>query len=109
MSGLRSVFIFSILVLFSCKKQEAGSMLEEDVFVEVLHDLHIAEAALQGLDPTTKDSLGNLYYDQTFTIHNITEEEFESSMLQLREDPILIDRIYEKVLDELSERSNQYK
>lgn len=98
-------WILLTLVLFSCcTPEQVESPLEEEVLANVIADIHIAEAALQSVSAYFKDSMSTVYYDQIFTIHNVTEEDFLLAMELMREDPKKLVDVYAKVTDILSEQ-----
>jgi hypothetical protein len=87
--------------LAACKPRPARLPLKEDKLVQVLADVHVAEAALQGLLGRTKDSMANVYYDQICIIHGVDRLLFDSAMQILQEDPERMERIYAEVMKEM--------
>lgn len=108
---MRLIILVWILLLLSvsCRKRDKDLRIEEDKLVKVLVDIHVAEAAAQSLMGDTKDSMMFVYYRQVFHIHGIQQADFDSTMIILREDPVRLERIYAKVMDELNEKSAQLK
>lgn len=96
------VLFCGILCFFSCNDR-SSLLIQEDIMVDVIRDIHIAEAAMQNLIDITKDSIGEIYYDQVFEIHQVNKADFDSSMSILRKDPERLGIIYEQVLEELQE------
>ncbi len=89
-----------ILFTFNCS-QERDLPIEEDKLVKVIRDIHIAESAMQNLIDLTKDSVGEIYYDQVFRIHQVSREDFDTSMAILRRDPEKMGLIYDRVLEDM--------
>lgn len=96
------VFLIGVFGFLSCNDQ-TPLLLEEEKMVDVIKDIHIAEAAMQNLVDLTKDSIGEIYYQQVFEIHQVDKADFDSSMSILRKDPERLGFIYDKVLVELEE------
>ncbi len=94
------VFFLTLLFVFSCE-EKAPLPLKEEELITVLRDIHIAEAAMQNLIGITKDSVGEIYYEQTLNLHNIKKADFDSSMVILRRDPDRLGLIYDKIIEEL--------
>ena len=69
--------------------------------VDILVDVYVAEAALQLVFETEKDSVANLYYDQIFTIHEVDRSQFYENVSILRDYPSLTKRVYGKVVEQL--------
>lgn len=97
----------ALLLLLSCNKEEPALPIPEDELVSVLVDVHLAEAALQDAYGAKKDSLAELYYNQIYRLHDIEEEAFNKAIKQLRNEPERVERLYERVLEELSIREAQ--
>ena len=85
----------------SCGPEPTPIPMDEDKLVEVLIDVHVAEAAVQMLRGATKDSVINAYYDQIFEIHGLSREDFETTMEILRTDPKRMEGLYSKIMNEM--------
>ncbi len=95
---------FVALLFVSSCREKVQTSLPQDQLIDILVDVHIAEAALQGLRQETRDSLAQLYYGQIYAIHQIEHSQLEQDMRLLREHPKLAMNIYEKVLSGLSKK-----
>ena len=78
--------------------------MEEEKLVNLLVDLHVAEAAANNLHGTLKDSVINVYYNQVFTIHDIDSVKFDQVYNQLEAQPELHLYVYELVINEIGRR-----
>ena len=98
-------FIFALLIcsLAACKNEAPSLSVPDSKMVQILVDVHIAEAAMQNLSIPTKDSLTELYYSQIFEIHNITPEQFQKDMDFIKHDPLTLERLYDRVMEVLGE------
>ena len=85
----------------SCGPKPTPITMDEDKLVEVLIDVHVAEAAVQMLRGATKDSVINAYYDQIFETHGLSREDFETTMEILRTDPKRMEALYSKIMNEM--------
>ena len=65
--------------------------------VLLLSDIQIAEAAMSGISWENKDSLTGVYYQQVFDIHGVRQEEFARTMDLIRQDPEVLERVYNGV------------
>lgn len=72
--------------------------------VNILVDVHLAEAALLGFSEIQKDSLSQIYYNQIYEIHAISEESFKTEMDYLKHHPEYLEKIYKLVLEEIDKR-----
>lgn len=105
-SGNLFYTIVLIVILFwtGCKEANVALPLSEAELVAVLTDAHIAEAAMQALPNAKKDSMSNIYYDQIFKIHGIEEKDFRTSLELISQQPLKMEEIYSKVLEELDRK-----
>jgi len=102
------VLAFLLIPLNSCKEEESFH-LDESKMIQILVDIHIAEAAIQNMTSTIKDSLGTLYYGQIYQIHEVEEAFFLEDFERMRSNPEDTRRIYEKVLEEISKMEAKIK
>jgi len=101
MKCTRWTLVFALSILFSCHAGQKRLPVPEKKLIEVLTDAHYAEAALQEVYGNQKDSLKRVYYQEIFQLHQVTEEQLTKSMDILRKDPIRLDKIYQKILENL--------
>jgi hypothetical protein len=100
---MRYCLTFIILFfLMACTEEGPDLPIPEDKLVKVLVDVHLAEAALQGLGGLVRDSTANVYYDQIAQRHDIERADLDSTIISIRKDPKAITKIYTKVLEELT-------
>jgi len=98
------ILLMSLLVLFfGCSQKKQEGSLSEDELVDVLLDAHTAEAALSYLYGEKKDTFAENYYEEIYTIHDISEEEFRKAIRDLRSDNEAMIRVYTRILAQLDE------
>ena len=86
--------------------------IDDELLIEVLSDVHIIEGALQNRRLSEKDSFANIYYNQIYEKHEISEQDFVTSLQILEKDPKKLESIYKIVLerlDSLEEKSYKSK
>lgn len=105
---MRNIFLIMMVVigLGACTSQEEEPPIAEDKLAKVLVDVHFAEAAMQDVPASVRDSMGQVYYQQIYTIHNITEQELNRSLRIIKDDPGKLEAVYEKVEAELEQQTN---
>jgi len=104
---LNFTLIIGVLTALGCQQDEVNYVLEEEMMIKILVDMHIAEAAaLQG-DVSQRDSLRTIYYDQIFEIHEISKKTYEEDMELLKRDAKRLTNTYDKVIEQLKERKAQ--
>ncbi|NBC08102.1 MAG: DUF4296 domain-containing protein [Bacteroidetes bacterium] len=92
------IFLLATLIM-ACQEETQPLPLDEAQLIEVLADVHIAEAAGQQLRGATKDSVMQVYYAQVCSIHQVDQAAFVQSMEQLRNEPERLQNIYDKVTE----------
>jgi DNA-directed RNA polymerase subunit F len=106
---LKNTLYLGLLLFLSCQTKIEGLELPEDKLVTALADAHIIEGALLSVFPSKKDSLRELYYQQIYEIHGISEQAFEHDVEFLKINPKMMDEVYEKVLKELDLKGKEDK
>ena len=105
-SNWRRVAVVGVLVILmghsSCKLEEPSLPIPEDKLVIILKDVQLAESIIQQQSLNIKDSLVQRYYGIIYRTHGIKAAELDSTLAILRREPAIMDRVYTKVLEELS-------
>jgi len=102
--------LFLVLLITACGKPDAPQLsLTEEKLLDILVDVHIAEGSIQNIYGPEKDSLINLYYQQIYKIHDISEATFNENMKLIRRNPPYVEELYEKIVDKLSELEKEPK
>lgn len=105
--GAYKILFLLLLIIGGCNQQEEISndnIIVADKFEEVLLDMSLIEGHVNAVrinQAMVKDSI-SYFYNEIFNKHNITQDEFESTLDFYASEPILLKEIYEKVLETLS-------
>jgi hypothetical protein len=99
----------ALFLTTSCGDEEYSLPVKDEKLVEVLADVHIAEAACYNIYGSAKDSLIELYYGQVFSIHEVSEDDFWKAMDILEQHPDKMEAIYEQVLERLNKLEAESK
>ena len=104
------LFLVSIpFWLTTCTVPEPEFTLPEEELVKLLYDIQVAEAALQTVHSSVKDSVIAIYYDQVFELHGVDQETLMQNIEVLKKSPIKSNKIYKKVLEYHKEAKKQKK
>jgi hypothetical protein len=106
---MRWALLISLIFLLGCKSETIELPIPEEELLPILIDVHLAEAALQNLRGDTKDSMANLYYEQICTIHQVNRKMLDSSITFLRSEPIILEKLYTKAMEEADKMSVKNK
>lgn len=105
------LYILLLILLSGCSVRPWG-VLSHDEMVDVLLDVHIAEASMKILDPRAKRIEKQEYYNMVFEKHNTTKEQFDKSLDWYSRHPKNLIAIYDDVKKEaatLQERVDAYE
>lgn len=83
--------------------------IAKEKMVDVLVDIHIAEAYIESVNPTLKDSMARLYYPQIFKQNGITAKLYDSAFSVLSNQPQMMKNVYDEVLLKIEQRQKQIK
>lgn len=110
-AALLFVLLAGMLITSSCYEVHEGttveapaSLIDQDKMVLILADVEVLESALRQKQNTGHEiaDLKEQYYRSVFLSHEVTREQFDSSMAYYRQDMDLMNQIYEKVITRLS-------
>jgi hypothetical protein len=104
------------LTIASCSgsdSEKPDQVLDEKEMVDVLVDVHLAEAVLTRVRGKGEnvEGLTNAYYQKVFEKHEINKKIFDTSMYYYQQNLGEMDEIYEQVITELNkmEREREQK
>jgi hypothetical protein len=99
------------LISFSCSNVKRKYLIPEKVLVPLLVDLHLADGI--GVTHRVLDLPENLdstaLYNSVFDKHGVTRLQFDSTMTYYTNHPKTLDKIYEKVIENLSRLESELK
>lgn len=85
-----------LMGLFACGKKVPGDVIQPEAMENLLYDYHLASTLgnnLSGADAQKREA----YYDYVFKKHQVTEAEFDSSMVWYTRHTDELSRIYENL------------
>jgi len=108
------ISVIFLLALASCQGNETNTapdnIIPEEKMVEILTNVHLIEGARTGLVITGDSVHGiNEYYKALYVKYNITQAEFDSSFVYYSKDPKVFDKMFEKVIENLSVIESELK
>ena len=109
-------FLSTLLILSACKPKSAfevnddminnvpDSVLAVENMVLVMTDIHLAEALVQEnkTDTIPQDIRLKEHYAYIFKLHNIDSKKYNSSYNYYSQNPVLMNHIYTKVVEQLN-------
>ena len=98
------LFSLTFFWLAACQTPPTPLPIAETKLIEIIADVHLAEAGFRELPYQLKDSLAPIYYERIMASHQVSMADFDSSMFIIREDPDRLQAIYTKVMEQLSTR-----
>ena len=107
--GFNILALGLVFFLFVACDEEEVLPIEEQKMALIMADLHIAEAALQNVYASKKDSLAKIYYQQVYDIHEINRLELDSAMAVLHRNPNLQLEVYNRVMEILQEYEAKFE
>ena len=100
---------FIVFLLVTCKNNTAQLPVPREKVVEILADIHMADAYVESVNVTLKDSMAKRYYPQIFKHNGITTAIYDSTFAVLSKNPILMKSVYDDVLLKIEERQKIMK
>ena len=113
-SFLRILKSYTSAIIISCcligceeKQLDLPVLEDEDKLVNVMVDMYIAESALNKQSVHIRDSLTNTYRDNIISIHNISEEEFDTLFWLIQTDMVRYKELHKKVVARLNDLNSK--
>ncbi len=100
------LLIFTLFCLSDCKKSEDKDIVPEDKFIDVLVDIHIADAVMsdKGLYDGSLKDVKKSYYHYVLKKHNLSRQSFDKSLEYYSQHGEVYVKMYDKVIDKISEK-----
>ena len=103
-----SILFLSSLILISCSKNEEkipADIISKDKMVQVMVDIHLAEARSQmGTPFNDVKAQKQSYYKFIFKKHKISYEQLRKSLNYYSAHPEIFSEVYDEVITELSKK-----
>jgi hypothetical protein len=97
------LFIFVVFGIAACQQNNFTPVIDEDILVKVVVDLHIAEVSLKKTSGFEKDSLLVVYKDQIIERHKLNLDDLEKDLVDMKSHPEYFQKFYDKVVQTLEE------
>ncbi len=91
-----ALLLFSFFFM-SCQNNPKTPISEEKL-IDILVDVHTAEAITESETQRVRDSMNLIYYAQIYEKHGVTGKDFDSTMVVYAHYPEQFDSVYSKVL-----------
>ena len=96
------------LILIGCgnqQKETPQDILSENIFVDLLKDIHLAEAKFElqktkGIENAKNELAHN--YNAIYETHEITEDDFDKTLDYYAQHPEQLEKIYTHVLEQIT-------
>lgn len=102
-----------LITMYSCSwvKNKEENIIEEKQFVDLLIDIHLADAVVsnEGYKLINDSVKLDLYYDYVLKKHNISRNKFKQTVIYYTKKPNEYNKIYEQVLEKLSKQEEEVK
>lgn len=112
----QKIYILIALVIFTFTSCEEGvlpkpeNLIKEKQMIQMLVDIHLAEATFTHLryDSIMKDNSSVNFYYSVLNKYQVQDSVFEKSLVYYSSTPKDFEKMYRKVMNELSEIEQQY-
>ena len=83
------LIVLLVVIFANCNKHDEYQMnLSEDVLIELLIDMHLAEGGLARVKKSEVDSLREVYYKSILMKYDLSEEEHMALINHIKKDPV---------------------
>lgn len=92
-----ALFAFVVTILVSCKPKVPSDVIQPNKMEDLLYDYHLAQAVADQDAPNKSDYNRRLYFDAVLKKHEVTQAEFDSSMLYYQRHTERLYNIYDNI------------
>lgn len=99
-------------MMSSCRQNTRYPPLNDDTFTAVMVDIHLLEAQLENLRQASNTVICHMAgkeYEAIYEKHGINKELFRKTFDYYLQRPKEMDKVYEKIVEALSEREAKLK
>lgn len=100
-------FLAFCLLVSSCKVRKPSDVIPEATMEDLLYDYHIAKALGENL-PYNENYKKALYLESVFDKYNVTEAEFDSSMVWYARNVDVLAKIYDRLNSRAKTKQNDF-
>ena len=105
---MKSLSFILCLILIGCgnqQKETPQDILSENIFINLLKDIHLAEAKFElhktkGMENAKNELAHN--YSTIYETHEITADDFDKTLDYYAQHPEQLEKIYTRVLEQLT-------
>lgn len=98
--------LLSVILMFSCKPQVPNKFIQPDEFESILYDFHLADAMAEDENTGETDAFSmSLNRNAVLKKHDITQAEFDSSLVYYVRHADRLHKIYENLSKRLSDEA----
>ncbi len=113
MKKIAAILIFLVFVVSSCDEPvvpKPENLIKEKQMIDILVDIHLAEATFQRFryDSIMKDNSSANFYYSVLDKYNLPDSVFEQSFVYYASAPKNFEKMYRKVMNELSALEQEY-
>ncbi len=87
--------------VIGCSKNKFDTPIKEDKLIQILSDIYIGQAYLEGQNPVIKDSVSQKYRQQIFSKYQTNKTDFDTTISIMSRNPKYMEKVYEKVIEKI--------
>lgn len=99
-----------VLLIGCSKNSSSDTIIDEDTFVNLLVDIHMADATLvvKGYKINSDSTTIRLFYNDVLVEHNVTQKQIQNTFEYYTKKPKKFENIYEQVSEKIVKLEEEY-
>lgn len=108
------ILLFFLFAVTSCEEpviKKPENLIKEEKMIEMMLDMHLAEATFQNRryqDSVIRATTSTDFYYSVLNEYNVADTVFEKSFVYYSSNPRKFEKMYQDVMNKLSETEQQY-
>lgn len=93
------------MLLLGCEQRSEGTLPTDGVLIDLIYDLHLAEASMNRVHASRQDSVSDVLRERIASSYGISPEQMDSWLSELQQSPDHLTTVYDSVIARYERRT----
>lgn len=86
------------VLLLACEQRNETTLPTDEVLIELIYDLHLAEASMNRVHASRQDSVSDVLRERIASSYGISPEQMDTWLSELQQSPDHLNAVYDSVI-----------
>ncbi len=97
-SFMRGLIIIGAVIIISCEQRSEVTLPSDEVLINLVYDLHLAEASMNRVNAAKQDSVAEILRNRIADSYSITPDQMDAWLEILQKSPDHLITVYDSVI-----------